>query len=95
MGLFSKKKHSLEDLPKNTLAATGKQTVKGTEVDIYVNDKLTNGQFQKIMLDMILNLIMDLIVRYNLDVNVVLDNFVADVKRTHHDYIQKETKEND
>lgn len=93
MKLFKRKKHELEKLPKNTLAVTGEQTTKGTEVNIFVHDQLTNGQFQRIMLDLILNLLMDLIVRFNLDVQVVIDNLTSDLKRTHHEYIQKETDE--
>ncbi len=88
MGLFKKKNKNQLEVPKNELAITGKDTPKGTEVNIFVHDNLTNRQFIKIMFDVLLNIIMDLITRYNLDVNEVLENLNQDVKRTHHNYIQ-------
>lgn len=88
MGLFSKKNKPLTNVPKNEIQVTGSEYKDGTKVLINVNDKMKNMQYFTIMMDIILNLVLDTIIRYNMDVDLFIKNFNEDIKRNHHNYIQ-------
>lgn len=88
MKLFNKNKDK-NQVGKNTVRVTAIDNPNGTILNLEVNDKLTNEQFVRVIPNLLLNIALDFIVRYNIDINEFLNNFNADMKRSHHEMIKK------
>ena len=86
MGLFSKK----VEVPKNTIRVTATDKKGGTALDVEVHDKITNFQYIHMIPNLLLNVALDFIIRYNIDINTFISDFTSDLKRAHHEYIQKQ-----
>lgn len=90
-----KKQNADIEVQPDSILITAVEKKRGSMIDIRGTEGLKHTQFIKLVSDTILNLAMQLIVRYNIDAEDLVNNMARDIIRTANQYKEEQEGKED